>query len=122
MVEAYRLIGYENRKLENDDFENDDKDAGEIGAGQTITALYEIIPGKAFEAGKSVAKFDFRYKESIGSQSIALSDDVMTQSSDQLSENLSFAAGVAAYAMLLRNWSRPVREKIRMGIVNSCWS
>ncbi len=103
MVEAYRLIGYENRKLENDDFENDDKDAGEIGAGQTITALYEIIPGKAFEAGKSVAKFDFRYKESIGSQSIALSDDVMTQSSDQLSENLSFAAGVAAYAMLLRN-------------------
>ena len=103
MVEAYRLIGYENRKLENDDFENDDKDAGEIGAGQTITALYEIIPGKAFEAGKSVAKFDFRYKESIGSQSIALSNDVMTQSSDQLSENLSFAAGVAAYAMLLRN-------------------
>lgn len=103
MVEAYRLIGYENRKLENDDFENDDKDAGEIGAGQTITALYEIIPGKAFEAGKSVAKFDFRYKESIGSQSIALSDDVMAQSSDQLSENLSFAAGVAAYAMLLRN-------------------
>lgn len=103
MVEAYRLIGYENRKLENDDFENDDKDAGEIGAGQTITALYEIIPGKSFEAGKSVAKFDFRYKESIGSQSIALSDDVMTQSSDQLSENLSFAAGVAAYAMLLRN-------------------
>ncbi len=103
MVEAYRLIGYENRKLENDDFENDDKDAGEIGAGQTITALYEIIPGKSFEAGKSVAKFDFRYKESIGSQSIALSNDVMTQSSDQLSENLSFAAGVAAYAMLLRN-------------------
>lgn len=103
MVEAYRLIGYENRKLENDDFENDDKDAGEIGAGQTITALYEIIPGKAFEAGKSVAKFDFRYKESIGSQSIALSNDVMAQSSDQLSENLSFAAGVAAYAMLLRN-------------------
>lgn len=103
MVEAYRLIGYENRKLENDDFENDDKDAGEIGAGQTITALYEIIPGKSFEAGKSVAKFDFRYKESIGSQSIALSDDVMAQSSDQLSENLSFAAGVAAYAMLLRN-------------------
>lgn len=103
MVDAYRLIGYENRKLDNDDFENDEKDAGEIGAGQTITALYEIIPGKSFEVGKAVARFDFRYKESIGAQSISLSDEALAQTSGKPSENLSFASGVAAYAMLLRN-------------------
>ena len=47
-VDSYRLIGYENRILSNEDFENDDKDAGEIGAGQTVTALYEIIPAEGY--------------------------------------------------------------------------
>ncbi len=114
MVEAYRLIGYENRKLENDDFENDDKDAGEIGAGQTITALYEIIPGKSFEAGKSVAKFDFRYKESIGSQSIAWPH---MRCCSEIPNTKAEPASTWQ-----PNWSRLVREKTRMGIVNSCWS
>jgi len=50
-VAGYRLIGYENRKLANQDFNNDQKDAGEIGAGHRVTALYEVIPvGKSFEA------------------------------------------------------------------------
>ena len=44
-VEEYRLIGYENRSLNEEDFDNDTIDAGEIGAGQTITALYELVPG-----------------------------------------------------------------------------
>jgi hypothetical protein len=43
-VKAYRLIGYENRMLKSEDFNNDKKDAGEIGSGHTVTALYEIIP------------------------------------------------------------------------------
>ena len=43
-VAAYRLIGYENRLLRNQDFNDDKKDAGEIGAGHTVTALYEIVP------------------------------------------------------------------------------
>ena len=43
-VKAYRLIGYENRMLKNEDFNNDKKDAGDLGSGHTVTALYEIIP------------------------------------------------------------------------------
>ena len=43
-VKAYRLIGYENRALANEDFKNDSKDAGEMGSGHTVTAIYEIIP------------------------------------------------------------------------------
>ena len=67
-VDSYRLIGYENRVMSNKDFENDNKDTGEIGAGQTITALYEIIP---------VGEADADCKE------------------------LSFAAGVAAFGMIM---------------------
>ncbi len=43
-VQAYRLIGYENRMLQKEDFNNDKKDAGELGSGHSVTALYEIIP------------------------------------------------------------------------------
>ena len=100
-VDSYRLIGYENRVMANEDFENDDKDAGEIGAGQTITALYEIIPAEGFESGQQVAVFDVRYKKALGQESILLTDDVMSVSSD--GTEISFAAGVAAYGMILRN-------------------
>ena len=100
-VGSYRLIGYENRVMANEDFENDDKDAGEIGAGQTITALYEIIPAEGFESGQQVAVFDVRYKKALGQESILLTDEVMSVSSD--GTEISFAAGVAAYGMILRN-------------------
>ena len=100
-VDSYRLIGYENRVMANEDFENDDKDAGEIGAGQTITALYEIIPAEGFESGQQVAVFDVRYKKALGQESILLTDEVMIVSSD--GTEISFAAGVAAYGMILRN-------------------
>ena len=72
-VDSYRLIGYENRVLSNEDFENDDKDAGEIGAGQTVTALYEIIPAEGYGEGSDIAVFDFRYKDKLGEDSIPLS-------------------------------------------------
>ena len=61
-VESYRLIGYDNRRLENSDFVNDSKDAGEIGAGQSITVLYEIIPAKT-----SAKKSSLKYQKSTGS-------------------------------------------------------
>lgn len=102
MVKAYRLIGYENRVLDNDDFENDEKDAGEIGAGQTITALYEIIPGEGFAQSKAIAKYDLRYKKILGAVSVPLSMDVVTLNPEGSSADLDLAAGVAAYGMLLR--------------------
>lgn len=61
-VQSYRLIGYENRSLKQEDFANDSTDAGEIGAGQTITALYEVVLSDALAAG-DFAQFDFRYKK-----------------------------------------------------------
>ena len=99
-VAQYRLIGYENRKMSNDDFENDEKDAAEIGAGQSITALYEIVPVEGAAEG-SPAKFDFRYKKSLGEESIPMSLDVPA-TSETVSEDFYFAAAVASYGMILR--------------------
>lgn len=101
-VQQYRLIGYENRVLKTEDFDDDTKDAGEIGAGQTITALYELIPTTDWNNHISVGTFDVRYKQQLGESSIALSLDI-NQWSGSSSENLNFAAGVAAYGMILRN-------------------
>ncbi|MBQ5576198.1 MAG: von Willebrand factor type A domain-containing protein [Bacteroidales bacterium] len=107
VVESYRLIGYENRVMNNEDFDNDAKDAGEIGSGQTITALYEIVLAEETTENANetkIATFDFRYKKQLGDQSYLLSLDV--QKSDVKAEpsgEFSFAAGVAAYGMILRN-------------------
>ncbi|MGX8696324.1 MAG: vWA domain-containing protein, partial [Prevotella sp.] len=103
-VSQYRLIGYENRVMSNEDFENDKKDAGEIGAGQTVTALYELVPAKKFgdNDGKPLATFDVRYKKALNEASIPLSVEVWPFT-ESLSNNLNLAAGVAAYGMLLRN-------------------
>ena len=60
---AYRLIGYENRVLENEDFNNDRKDAGDIGAGHTVTALYEIVPpGVTLDAGGTVDPLKYQQR------------------------------------------------------------
>ena len=56
LVKAYRLIGYENRVLNDQDFNDDRKDAGEMGAGHTVTALYEIIP---IDSDEEVSSIDF---------------------------------------------------------------
>lgn len=100
-VAKYRLIGYENRALSQEDFENDEKDAGEIGAGQTITALYEIVPAEGAAEG-SWATFDFRYKKSLSEASIPLTLDVIQEAEFETTTDFSFAAGVAAYGMILR--------------------
>ena len=108
-VRSYRLIGYENRVMNNEDFENDKKDAGEIGAGQTVTALYEIVPGRNFTASTTALKFDVRYKKALGEESIPLSLNVAVPAMDAngrfdaaASENMLFASGVAALGLCLR--------------------
>ncbi|NBC09169.1 MAG: DUF3520 domain-containing protein [Bacteroidetes bacterium] len=107
LVEAYRLIGYENRLLNNEDFEDDTKDAGEIGSNQAITALYEIKPAPA--AGSSLQQpsftIDFRYKLPDEDSSIPLSLEITDDghSFAQASESMRFAASVASFGLLLRD-------------------
>ena len=100
IIESYRLIGYERRVMNNTDFEDDTKDAGEIGAGQTITALYEIVPTENYKAGEICGKFDCRYKKSLLDESQTLSIGIKANDG-QMSSDLSFASGVAAYGMVL---------------------
>jgi Ca-activated chloride channel family protein len=124
-VAAYRLIGYENRLLNAEDFNNDKKDAGEIGAGHTVTAIYEIVPlgvkmpeglsvdplkyqkaeKRNVKLGAELATVKFRYKQPMGSKSKLLSVVVKNQpqSFKQSSTNMRFSAAVASWAMLLRN-------------------
>lgn len=104
-VASYRLVGYENRILETEDFEDDTKDAGEIGAGQNITALYEIVPTASARKDQPSFNIDFRYKrpDAIVSQPLKLSIYDEGNSFAQASGNQQFTAGVAAYSLLLRN-------------------
>lgn len=102
-VDSYRLIGYENRKLETEDFEDDNEDAGEIGVGQTITALYEIIP-VTDNKSNSYAQLDVRYKKPEGGSSILLSDkiDELPALIENSSENMRFATAATAFGLLMR--------------------
>lgn len=124
-VQAYRLLGYENRMLNSEDFNNDQKDAGEIGSGHTVTALYEIIPtGVKSEFIGSVDELKYqknnkkpientsddlltiklRYKEPDGNTSKLMQKAVVDNgnSKSELSSNFKFSAAVAEFGMLLR--------------------
>ena len=103
-VDSYRLIGYENRLMSKEDFENEKKDAGEIGAGQTITALYEIVPAEGFTTGVAAARFDVRYKQKLGGESRPLSlNAVVPVDLTKMSADLGLAAGITAYGLCLRD-------------------
>ena len=115
-VSGYRLVGYENRLLRNEDFHNDKVDAGEIGAGHTVTALYEIIPGegggqtlKYQQAGEPVGSTELltvslRYKAPNGDTSKLMEHPVEADSYHQeMSDNLQFASAVAEFGMVLRD-------------------
>jgi Ca-activated chloride channel family protein len=124
-VQAYRLIGYENRVMAAEDFNDDTKDAGELGAGHTVTALYEIIPvGVKSEFIKNVDKLKYqkqrntrasnsgelltvklRYKKPDGDKSILLSTVVENNDKQwqKSSDNFRFSAAVVEFGMLLRN-------------------
>lgn len=120
-VKSYRLIGYENRMLENRDFSDDKKDAGDMGAGHAVTAIYEIIPAGSPEAAGSVDPLIYQQSQVLPSdelmqvkiryknpaeESSQLYARRISSSDGQInlpSENFRFAAAVAEYAMLLRN-------------------
>lgn len=130
-VKAYRLIGYENRLLRSEDFNDDKKDAGELGSGHTVTALYEIIPtgvyseftkvdelkyqkSKISESAshdKEVMKVKFRYKKPDGEVSKLIVHPLTDQNTsiNKTSDNFRWSASVAAVGMLLRE-SEYVKE------------
>ncbi|MBZ4408882.1 von Willebrand factor type A domain-containing protein [Myxococcus sp. XM-1-1-1] len=102
-VRAYRLLGYENRAIADADFRKDDVDAGEVGAGHTVTALYELdLTGK----GDTVATVRVRAKKpgdsEAAEQRFVLNRNEVKASLDRASEDLRFAAAVASTADLLR--------------------
>lgn len=129
LVSEYRLIGYENRVMSNEDFEDDTKDAGEIGAGQTITALYEIVPAPkaknwAIDSRTNhhvFATFDVRYKKTLDSDSQPLKTEAAIEdmynselNKEPMSANMNLAAGIAAYGMLLRDSPHKGEASFRM--------
>ncbi|MBO4476275.1 MAG: von Willebrand factor type A domain-containing protein [Bacteroidales bacterium] len=103
-VDSYRLIGYENRVMNNEDFEDDKKDAGEIGAGQTVTAIYELIPAEGYAADAVTATFDVRYKKALGEESRPLKLNVSVPKAEYVSSpEFNFAAGITAFTLVLKD-------------------
>jgi Ca-activated chloride channel family protein len=124
-VKAYRLVGYENRILKAEDFNNDKKDAGELGSGHTVTALYEIIPVGVKSDAFNVD--ELKYQSNTTTSPAKYSDELLTiklryKKPDQdvsklivhelrdsqtpltkTSDNLRWSASVAAFGMLLRD-------------------
>ncbi len=126
-VSAYRLIGYENRLLAAEDFNDDTKDAGEIGAGHTVTALYEVVPVGVTSDVKVATVDPLRYQTENDTTDLAMSDEMLTlkirykppqadesqlvayavsdggQSFATATPDFKFAAAVASFGMLLRD-------------------
>ena len=125
-VSEYRLIGYENRQLQREDFNNDKVDAGDVGAGKSVTAIYEITPKSASasvdalryqtmpEAAKAKSKpvsselafLKIRYKKPNADKSILITQPIIAPKTvnafDKASENQRFASAVAGFGQLLR--------------------
>jgi len=123
-VKAYRLIGYENRLLRSEDFNDDRKDAGELGSGHSVTALYEIIPvgvesefstiddlkyqknkvDASASSSKEIMTVKFRYKKPDGDVSKLIVHPLLDENIalNKTSENFKWSAAVAGFGMLLR--------------------
>lgn len=122
-VKSYRLVGYENRLLNKEDFEDDKKDAGELGPGHTVTAIYEITPNDSTDVSQEsddlkyqsdrvlsgntneLMTLKFRYKLPEGDKSILIEQIVNNEpiSIQKSSEAFRFSAAVAIFGMLLRD-------------------
>lgn len=126
-VQAYRLVGYENRVLQNQDFNDDKKDAGELGAGHSVTAIYEVIPvgvssdvklpeidalkyqqnpvAPSASQTDELMQVKLRYKKPNETVSQLITQSVMDKSIklENASANFRFASAVAAFGMVLRN-------------------
>ncbi len=128
-VKSYRLIGYENRKLRNEDFTNDRIDAGELGSGHTVTALYEIIPADSHSKflpkqnklkyastaatkgfGDEFGTVKFRYKKPQGSKSAEMVQVIKNSDTPKVSSDFKFASSVAWFGLVLR-YSRLITKK-----------
>jgi Ca-activated chloride channel family protein len=123
-VQAYRLLGYEDRLLRDEDFANDAKDAGDVGAGHTVTALYEIVragvpldvtlpdvaplryqqPTESRSRSDELLTVAMRYKQPDGERSMLVTQPVRPSSGRRgASESMRFASAVAGFGMLLRH-------------------
>ncbi len=122
-VASYRLIGYENRLLNDEDFDDDTKDAGELGAGHTVTALYEVVPVGAASNARSRGDLKYqqqalsaaahtsgelmtvklRYKRPSGFRSRLIEQTVPAGAGGARSDDFYFSAAVAAFGMILRD-------------------
>ena len=142
-VSKYRLIGYENRALNNEDFDNDKKDAGELGAGATVTVLYEIVPQNGetaqslkYQTVQTTGSSDLltvkiRHKAPDGDESI-LSEYAVASDISEPTADFNFAAAVAELGMILNDseykgnsdydsvirLARPAAENDRFGLRN----
>ncbi len=119
-VKSYRLIGYENRVLSEDEFDDDTKDAGEIGVNQNVTALYEIIPASNpnYESLPSFS-IDFRYKQPDSDNSTAMNLEVFDKlnSFESSSSFMQFTSAVAAYSLLITD-SKYIQNTSYEAIIN----
>nr|WP_262891429.1 von Willebrand factor type A domain-containing protein [Flavobacterium suaedae] len=138
-VQSYRLIGYENRKLRDEDFANDAIDAGELGSGHTVTALYEIIPTGvesdyftpapelkysqpntlANNYGDELATIKLRHKkpdENVSKETVKVIPNITTALSST-SGDFKFAAAVAWFGLKLRD-SELIPNKTSQDIIN----
>lgn len=104
-VAEYRQIGYEDRALANKDFEDDRKDAGDLGAGHSVTALYELVPAPTASATGNTAVLRLRYKQPQGTASELMETMIRDDgtSAYAASPDMKFALAVAEFGMLLRN-------------------
>ena len=124
-VQAYRLIGYESRLLKDEDFNNDAKDAGEMGAGHTVTAFYEVVPagiksdftGKVDDLkyqktkpapavtnnSKELLTVKLRYKAPDGNTSKKIEQPLIDDKKEKVSSDFRFASAVAMFGQLLRD-------------------
>ncbi len=115
IVKEYRLVGYENRILNNEDFDNDKKDAGELGCGAAITVFYELVPADGTESpglkyqtsvtnnSDELMTVKVRYKEPDSKESKLIETPVSNIIVDDTSDNFRFAAAVAELGMILNN-------------------
>ena len=126
-VQAYRLVGYESRLLNKEDFNDDTKDAGEMGAGHTVTALYEVVPvgtklnmialvddlkyqtpktlpeAVALTGSPEMLTVKLRYKQPDGDKSVKMEIPLIDNGKNNVSSDLKFASAVAMFSQLLKD-------------------
>jgi Ca-activated chloride channel family protein len=134
-VKAYRLVGYENRLLADEDFNDDTKDAGEMGAGHTVTALYEIIPvgveseflpdvdelkyqSNKIKNSKDIVNVKVRYKQPLGNKSVKFEVPVKSTKANlnETSDNFRFSAQLLCLACCF-----VIQNMFRTAIIQQCY-